>query len=179
MAGTKNLVILTVGTEQELAYIHGVALNKRRDEKMTKSQLEKLTENHPLAWAVICQLGYGDADTNEDERIELGDTLKDVARYGAISGFGGFTYYSDTNEFAENNERAIMRLVYDFERETGQTFGDSGTYRDTDRTTALNWLAWFALESVAHEYDSMGRDWCDDEDDEDDETENESETVSA
>jgi hypothetical protein len=122
---------------------------------MTKRELKELINRNDLTIPVARQLGYTKTRTSKDEREEFAQNLADVCRGGAASGWHGFCYYSDTCKFAAKHERAILRSVFEFEREMGEPFKNEGTYRDEDENTALNWLAWYALESVAHEYESI------------------------
>lgn len=97
----------------------------------------------------------------------------DVASHGADSGFGGWTYYSDTTDFYKTNRDAIKELAQDMadslgesgapalvkgfnclrdsatDEEIGQTLYGSPRGHDT---TVANALAWFALEEVARHF---------------------------
>jgi hypothetical protein len=46
----------------------------------------------------------------EHSELENGSIL-DAAKYGADGGFGGFIYYTDTDQFYEKNEGAIYELL--------------------------------------------------------------------
>lgn len=56
-------------------------------------------------------------------------------------GVGGFIYYGETEIFAKRNMPDILAVLWDFEEEIGEPLK-----KDTDNP--LNWLAWFALESI-------------------------------
>jgi hypothetical protein len=116
--------------------------------------------------AVIKQLGC-------DDETELKDTLSCVENHGADSGYVGFTYYSDTVAFARRNKADILASM----GEDVEMFGMStvaelmATFKcvnglsaleieraligrnSEDETTVFNALAWYALESVAREYE--------------------------
>lgn len=67
--------------------------------------MEKLTE---LQKRVIEQLS-GENELNQDNA----STLKDIASYGADAGFVGFTYYSDTCKFFDDNKDLIFEQLLD------------------------------------------------------------------
>ena len=69
-----------------------------------------------LTNAVIEQLGFEEL---EDE--ELRSTLEDITNNGADGGFGGFTYYSETNKFARENMHLIMDQVKELADALGET----------------------------------------------------------
>lgn len=123
-----------------------------------RRRVQELKKRNPLTVAVLRQAGLTLA-----EHEGLDGQLRDVAKGGADAGWHGFTYYTETTAFAERHYKAIMAAVIEFERETGQPFGETtknrngeyGTYRAADETEALNWLAWFALESVAYDYERI------------------------
>lgn len=116
---------------------------------MTLNQLKQLIERNPLTLPVAKQIGYGAIRSSKQDREEFIATLHDVRRGGASGGFPGFTYTRDTRDFGNKHYREIMNHVLELERETGCQHESEGTYRDSDQDTALNWLSWFALESVA------------------------------
>lgn len=117
---------------------------------MTLNQLKQLIERNPLTLPVARQMGYPAIRSNKQDREEFIETLREVHRHGADVGWGGFVYYRETCAFATKHYRQILSQVHEFERETGEPFKTEGTYRDEDEDTALNWCAWFALESVAN-----------------------------
>ena len=110
-----------------------------------------------------------DTDSNEVDAI-----LTTVAMYGADAGFSGFTYYHETAKFATENILAIRdrlqedvdSIGYESIAELIKCFScidDDITHDQIDRiiylndtdsdeaTHVLNGLAWYALETVAHE----------------------------
>ena len=126
-----------------------------------------------LTSAVIKQLGY-----EELENEELRSTLEDIKNHGADGGFGGFIYYSETNQFAREN----MHLILDQVKELADALGETPlemissfqclknekidsleiasiiynrtspeSQADGTETVVLNALAWFALEEVARD----------------------------
>ena len=126
-----------------------------------------------LTNAVIEQLGF-----EELENEELRSTLQDITNNGADGGFGGFIYYSETNQFAREN----MHLIMDQVKKLADAFGETplemisgfGSLKDDKidpleiasiiyertspesqadgtETVVLNALAWFALEEVARD----------------------------
>ncbi len=143
---------------------------------MTIDTFGELLDLHPLASAVVAQLGY-DAEDAEQLTDCLGD-LSDVASHGADTGWAGFTMYTDTVAFAEAHRAAIMQqaeqdadnfgteggsiaLIAGFRYIEAAGLSVSAVARsiydadadDDDRTVVLNSLAWYALESVAQACD--------------------------
>jgi hypothetical protein len=127
----------------------------------------KYTELNKLQRAVYRQLG-------SDNMQEFSETLQEVAKHGADGGFSGFTYYKETVKFTKSNRAEIMQQlkedaeyfgtsVYDmvcafncfkgYEADEILTAFYSG--RGDSVTTVYNGLAWYALETVAHEYDGV------------------------
>ena len=126
--------------------------------------MENLTE---LQQRVIEQLS-GESELNEDNA----GSLKDVANNGADAGFVGFTYYSDTCKFFDDNKDLIMEQLLEDRWSIGyksltemlssfKCFKGVDTYNieaflinsddesNEEQTTLKNGLAWYALESVA------------------------------
>lgn len=110
-------------------------------------------------------------------RAEKRAALRDVARHGADGGFGGFIYYSDTVPFAEKNRDLIVTYlnadVQDFGAgsvvammkgwplfkhytlaEVDRMWAEYLTGKVGDDVTLVNALAWYALESVAHQMEA-------------------------
>ena len=122
---------------------------------------------HPLEDIVLEQLGGVD---------DIDATLRDVAEYGAGTGWPGFTYYRDTCKFTEENRQSLRQTLRSAADEYGMTVvsfvrgfrcvGDkvplsaidaavNGGFEgidEDDRTLVENALAWFALEEVAQAY---------------------------
>ena len=111
------------------------------------------------------------SDENELNEYNA-STLKDVANHGADAGFVGFTYYSDTCKFFDDNKDLIMEQLLEDRASIGYSsltkmlssfkcFKDVDTYdieaflinsddeSNEEQTTLKNGLAWYALESVA------------------------------
>ena len=126
--------------------------------------MENLTE---LQQRVIEQLS-GESELNEDNA----GTLKDIANHGADAGFVGFTYYSDTCKFFDDNKDLIFKQLLEDRVNIGynsltemlssfKCFKDVDNYdiesflinsedeSNEEQTTLKNGLAWYALESVA------------------------------
>ena len=120
-----------------------------------------------LQQRVIEQLS-GENKLNEDSA----SILKDVDSYGADAGFVGFTYYSDTCKFFDDNKDLIIEQLLEDRVNIGynsltemlssfKCFKDVNTYdieaflinsddeSNEEQTTLKNGLAWYALESVA------------------------------
>lgn len=54
------------------------------------------------------------------EHCDLEDvSMIDAANYGADSGFGGFTYYTDTVKFYDENEKLIVNYLDDYADQVG------------------------------------------------------------
>ena len=126
-----------------------------------------MTELTELQQRVIEQLS-GENELNEDNA----SALKDVSNYGADAGFVGFTYYSDTCKFFDDNKDLIMGQLLDDRASIGynsltemlssfKCFKDVDTYNieaflinsddesNEEQTTLKNGLAWYSLETVA------------------------------
>ena len=88
------------------------------------------------------------------------DDLLQVAEHGAEAGWSGFTYYTDTCKFYEDNEQLIYDLLNEMADSMGYSSPDElvATFRcDTSSPDARkNALAWFALEEVAHHVERKG-----------------------
>ena len=120
-----------------------------------------------LQIAVFEQLGC-------DNLSEFHETLQDVRNAGAASGFNGFTYYTDTYKFTKDNFSVILEELRELADGCGnETLTDclSGfrclkNYSKSEleaglmddeadaRTQVYNALAWFALESVALQFEN-------------------------
>lgn len=132
--------------------------------------MKTLTE---LQQRVIEQLS-GESELNEDN-VSI---LKDVASYGADAGFVGFTYYSDTCKFFDDNKDLIMEQLLEDRINIGynsltemlssfKCFKDVDTYNieeflinsdnenNNEQTTLKNGLAWYALETVARQLEEQ------------------------
>ena len=132
--------------------------------------MENLTK---LQQRVIEQLS-GESELNEDNT----STLKDVASYGADTGFVGFTYYVDTCKFFDDNKELIFKQLLDDRVNFGyksltemlssfRCFKDVNTYdieaflinsddeSNNEQTTLKNGLAWYALETVASQLEEQ------------------------
>jgi len=88
------------------------------------------------------------------------DDLLQVAEHGADAGWSGFTYYTDTCKFCEDNEQLIYDLLNEMADDMGLDSPDAlvATFNcDTSSPDARkNALAWFALEEVAHHVERKG-----------------------
>lgn len=89
---------------------------------------------------------------------------------GALGGFGGFIYHTDTVPFAKRNKKALLELCKEQAEEYGYSVGQfiAGfncvdcdaeqvtialyTGKGSDVTEVYNALAWYALEEVARRY---------------------------
>ena len=132
--------------------------------------MKTLTE---LQQRVIEQLS-GESELNEDNA----STLKDIADYGADAGFTGFTYYSDTCKFFDDNKDLIMEQLLKDRLSAGYSsltemlssfrcFKDVDTYNietflinsndknNDEQITLKNGLAWYALETVAQQLEEQ------------------------
>ena len=108
------------------------------------------------------------------DRNELRSVLSDVSKYGADSGFGGFTYYSDTVRFASRYFALIMAELRESAADMGATVTEmvagfqclkgedrldieavlQGDRDNNSCTAVMNALAWYALEHVANREDT-------------------------
>ena len=132
--------------------------------------MESLTE---LQQRVIEQLS-GENELNEDNA----GILKNVANYGADAGFVGFTYYSDTCKFFDDNKDLIFEQLLNDRINIGynslaemlssfRCFKYVDTYdieaflinsddeSNNEQTTLKNGLAWYALETVAYQLEEQ------------------------
>lgn len=107
-----------------------------------------------LQKAVIEQMGY---DTKDKKEVaEATSSLKDVAEHGASGGYTGFTYYTDTVEFHDKNESEIWDQLYNDADDMGmnipELIASFNGAKDVGSAEQLkNLLAWYALETVAHQ----------------------------
>jgi hypothetical protein len=106
----------------------------------------------------------------------LGDieTLIDVANHGADGGYGEFCYYSDTVAFYKKNKKDIWNMAFQDATEVCSTtmvemVAGFGCLKDIPvsevelsllgrpseyKTQVFNAMTWYALESVAYDYQS-------------------------
>ena len=141
---------------------------KTMSQKIKMSDFLKAANINPkLAGAVIRQ--FGGWQTFQEK-------AHDVANHGIDGGFCGFTYYDDTVSFAKKHKKLITESIKQLADDVGENFTrviadfnclkNSGI-TDDDVITALmyprsceeytvtqvyNALAWYAGETVAHEY---------------------------
>lgn len=105
-----------------------------------------------LILGVINQLGFTEEDLEKIKvNDELHSVLNDVINHGAISGFSGFIYYSDTVRFFEAFKNEIFDMIYDYYNGNLKDFflslrglEDIGSYDQF-----ANLLSWVTLETVA------------------------------
>lgn len=145
-----------------------------KESKAMKNQKPKMSNflksaniNPKLAGAVIRQFGGWE---------NFREKAVDVANHGISGGYCGFIYYDDTVAFAKKHKKTIVENIMQFADEIGESFTkviagfnclkNSGITED-DVLLALmsprscddfvlqqvhNTLAWYAGETVAHEY---------------------------
>ncbi len=134
---------------------------------LNKITIAEAKKSHPLAAAVLRQLGGG------QDAIQ---SAVDAAGHGADAGFSGFTYYADTCSFTSRHRTAIAEAVKQMADDLGEQpfamvkgFGcfKNDAPSDEEIARALfdrngrlpdnikhgvelveNALAWFALEEV-------------------------------
>ena len=113
------------------------------------------TTEQDLFVAVIEQLGHtatikGDYIIITDECYEQ---LSDVSNHGAAGGFGGFIYYSETEEFFDKMEDEIMEYAQEEAEQLGHKnlFSMVGEFSNPPKTMQhfKNIMAWYALEQCA------------------------------
>lgn len=129
--------------------------------------LKECNVNPKLAGAVIRQFGGWE---------DFKERAHDVANHGINGGYCGFIYYDETTAFAKKHKKVIIENIKQFADDVGENFTkviadfnclkNSGI-TDDDVITALmyprscdeyiitqvyNALAWYAGETVAHEY---------------------------
>lgn len=103
------------------------------------------------------------------KRLGGKEYLVDISRYGANTGFSGFTYYSETCEFYRENKKEIILLAEELAEELGEDMltmvSHFNCLKDMEITPyevakgldgngemaeqIQNAMAWFALEEVA------------------------------
>ena len=130
--------------------------------------LKTANTNPKLASAVIRQFGGW-----EDFR----EKAHDVANHGIDGGFSGFIYYNETVSFAKKHKKLIIESIQQFADDVvGESFtkviADFNCLKNTDikendvmmalmsprscdedvLQQVYNALAWYAGETVAHEY---------------------------
>jgi len=82
--------------------------------------------------------------------------LIDAAKHGADGGFGGFTWYTDTNKFYDENKDAIWELLEESAESMGcknvmemmSEFGRSDMAYNDEGFKCL--CSWFALEEAGN-----------------------------
>lgn len=138
--------------------------------------MTKLTD---LQKAVLIQMGEDDnIQTLEDvSNTYLLENLKDIANYGAGAGWVGFTYYSDTVKFFDNNKTLIIdslkKLSSDLDEGLPEMIASFnclhsnysvdeiaeviyGNFKNDNEIAIKNALSWYALEEVARQlYDDI------------------------
>lgn len=106
--------------------------------------------------------------------VDFRDSARDISEHGAMGGFPGFCYYSDTVGFAERNKSLILRILTQEADEAGlhgpySMVSEWRIWRDRsprmspdriadalynplseDRDDVMNALAWGMLESAAY-----------------------------
>lgn len=128
------------------------------------------------------------ANSNIDARVIRGvirqfggfdsfkESARDIARYGAASGWAGFTYHRDTVPFGKRHKAALLDRCKEFAQDC---YGADATVfqviagfgcvsltaeevaeaiynpRSDNQTEVFNALAWYALEEVARLYDDL------------------------
>jgi len=116
-----------------------------------------------LALAVINQVGGWYCFT---------EIAPDVARHGASCGFSGFIYYTETTAFYDKNKAAILESLAAMAADMGTTVIEMVkgfnclnsdysydeiayvVYGSSNDTSIKNALSWYALETVAMEFDN-------------------------
>ena len=151
-----------------------VTFSNHEESKAMKNQKPKMSDflksaniNPKLAGAVIRQ--FGGWETFKEKAA-------DVANHGISGGYCGFIYYDDTVAFAKKHKKLVIENIKQLADDVGENFTkviagfnclkNSGI-TDDDVITALmyprscdeyvlqqvyNALAWYAGETVAHEY---------------------------
>lgn len=145
-----------------------------KESKAMKNQKPKMSDflkaaniNPKLASAVIRQFGCWGT---------FQEKAHDVANHGIDGGYCGFIYYAETNAFMKKHKKLIIENITQFADDVGESFtkviADFNCLKksgitDDDVITALmyprsceeyiitqvyNALAWYAGETVAHEY---------------------------
>lgn len=138
--------------------------------------MKKLTD---LQIAVIEQMsGDENIKTLEDvTNTYCLENLRDVYNHGADAGWVGFTYYSDTVKFFDDNKKLIMDSLKDLANDIGKGLleiianfnclrGDYtvdeiaeviyGNFESDNECTIKNALSWYALVEVAYQlYDDI------------------------
>lgn len=81
------------------------------------------------------------------------DQRRDVARYGASSGFPGFCYYTETSRFYRRHRHAVWELLEEDADAQGttplQVVAQLGGQEHVNCVLSFeNLLAWYALERV-------------------------------
>ena len=151
-----------------------VTFSNHEESKAMKTKVIKMSDflksaniNPKLASAIIRQFGGW-----EDFREEAFD----VANHGIDGGYRGFIYYSDTVAFTKKHKKAIVENIKQFADDVGESFTEvianfnclkNTSITENDVMLALmsprsceeyivtqvyNALAWYAGETVAHEY---------------------------
>ena len=84
------------------------------------------------------------------------EDILQIAEHGADAGWNGFSYYNETVQFYNDHETLLWDLLEseadEFGEESVITFLDKhcNTKDVANLTQFKNWMAWYALESVAY-----------------------------
>jgi len=123
--------------------------------------------------SVISSLGYNLHGNNKVFFHELSGNFSDCSKHGADSGFSGFIYYSDTNQFYKKHRQDIVSHMENSAAELGTDIismvQNFGVFRRSEKPTAseigkalwdsrnrseltilYNVFAWYTLEEISH-----------------------------
>ena len=88
------------------------------------------------------------------DQLDGAESLKDIYDHGASGGYTGFTMYSETVKFHDDNEDEIWDLLYEESKEMGDNILEMiASFICSKNVGSMNQLknllSWYALESVA------------------------------
>lgn len=149
-------------------------ISNSKESKAMKNQKPKMSDflkaantDPKLTAAVIRQFGGWE---------DFQERANDVANHGIDGGYCGFIYYTETTAFAKKHKKLIIENVKQFADDVGESFtkviADFNCLKNTGIaendvimalmsprsceediiTQVYNALAWYAGETVAHEY---------------------------
>ena len=80
------------------------------------------------------------------------EDLSDIAEHGCSGGFSGLTSYYDTCKLYDKFSEEIHDRLADYLEDTGSDLPESFVEALKCDSHFKNWMVWFAVENIAHDY---------------------------
>lgn len=125
---------------------------------MTNEEVKRIIKDHKtdrLHKRVINDcLEHARDYSGKNLQERLAGYFKDLSKGGCQSGLVGMlVYYSDTEKFFKRYHREIVKLVNEYQSDTGDNISSAEWFDSDDifyeETHNRNYLAWFAYETIA------------------------------